>query len=230
MPNMLDIACPNCRKGIKVPVEFVGKKVKCKNCEQPFAVKDPGGAKPQAKPKAEMPKPEPKKKGRWEDEEDDETAKKPMEVIAEADDPRCPHCAELLDPPDALVCTACGFNNRTRVKAETKKVWAPTFGDWAAHLGPGIVALAIVITLIVVDVICFLNMREWLAGSFLEMDEKSLAGETKFFIPPSAFSVWIAVMSLIGIVPGAKYAYRRLIREFKPEEQKKIDRSSSGGG
>ena len=31
MPNMLDIACPNGRKGIKVPVEFDGKKVKCKN-------------------------------------------------------------------------------------------------------------------------------------------------------------------------------------------------------
>ena len=221
MPTMLDIACPNCKKGIKVPAEFVGKKVKCKNCEQPFAVKDPGGAKPPSGAKPEMPKPEPPKRNRWDDEEDDETAKKPIEVIAEDDVPRCPHCAVELDPPDALVCTNCGFNNRTRVKAETKKVWAPTFMDWASHLGPGIIALAIVIALIVVDVICLMKMREWLAGSFLEMEEKSLSGETKFFVPPAAFSVWIAVMSLIGIVPSAKYAYRRLCRDYRPEEKAK---------
>lgn len=224
MPTMLDIACPNCKKGIKVPVEFVGKKVKCKNCEKPFAVKAPAETQTGAKPSA--PPPPPPKKNRWDDEEDDETAKKPMEVIAEDDDPRCPHCAELLDPPDALVCTTCGFNNRTRVKAETRKVWAPTFGDWASHLAPGVLALAIVIALIVVDAICFANMTEWLTGSFLQQDEKNLAGETKFFVPPAAFSVWIAVMSLIGIVPGAKYAWKRLVKEYRPEEQKKVDRST----
>ena len=222
MPTMLDIACPNCKKVIKVPAEFVGKKVKCKNCDQPFAVKDPGGAKPSgAKPAAPPPAPEPPKKSRWDDEEDDETAKKPMAVIAEDDDPRCPHCAKLLDPPDALVCTECGFNNRTRAKAETKKVWAPTFVDWMSHLWPGIVALLIVIGLIVVDVICLTSMREWLAGSFLESEEKSMTGDTKFYVPPGAFSIWIAVMSLIAIVPATKFAWRRLVWNYRPEEKAK---------
>ncbi|HUR53321.1 MAG TPA: hypothetical protein VMZ71_04285, partial [Gemmataceae bacterium] len=79
MPTMLDIACPNCKKVIKVPAEFVGKKVKCKNCEHPFAVQAPAeakqtGAKPAAAP------PAPPKKNRWDDDEDDEASKKAIEV------------------------------------------------------------------------------------------------------------------------------------------------------
>ena len=93
--------------------------------------------------------------------------------------------------------------------------------DWMTHLGPGIVALLIVIGLIVVDVICLMKMREWLTGSFLESDEKSMTGDTKFYVPPGAFSIWISVMSLIAIVPGTKFAWRRLVRDYRPEEKAK---------
>ncbi len=76
-----------------------------------------------------------------------------IEVVDEGEDvARCPHCAKELDPPDAIVCVNCGFNNVTRAKAKTKKVWAPTREDWMSHLLPGIIALAICIALIVLDV------------------------------------------------------------------------------
>ena len=130
-----------------------------------------------------------------------------------------PHCAKELDPPDAIVCVNCGFNNVTRAKANTKKVWAPTAQDWIMHLLPGIIALAICIGLIVFNVISILRMRDWLDGSFLEMEEKDAAGRKRFFIAPGAFIFLFLVLSLPVFVPGIKFAYKRLVKEYKPPEK-----------
>src|SRR5690242_88657 len=123
MSSVVDVSCPNCDKTLKVSPAFFGKRVKCKSCEHAFVVQDPAAAPrpPPAPPKRPF--------------DDDDEGPDKIEVISEGDDiPRCPHCAKELDPPDAIVCIHCGFNNRTREKAETKKVWAPTFEDWAMHL------------------------------------------------------------------------------------------------
>jgi hypothetical protein len=229
MPSVVDVSCPNCEKTLKVPPAVFGKRVKCKHCEHAFVVQDPDaakpsrptkpGAKPAAKPAASPPPPPAPPKRPF---DDDEEGPDKIEVISEGDDiPRCPHCAQELDPPDAIVCIHCGFNNRTREKAETKKVWAPTFEDWAKHLAPGIIALAICITLIVVNVIAFMDMREWLEGSFLEKDEKDAAGRKTYYIHPRAFNFFLLGISLPIFVPAAKYAYRRLVLEFTPKEQVK---------
>lgn len=232
MSTVVDVSCPNCEKTLKVPPAVFGKRVKCKYCDHAFVVQDPSakpakptkpGAKPAAKAAASPPPPPPPAapapvKKPFDDE--DEGPEK-IDVIKESDAPRCPHCAQELDPPDAKVCLHCGFNNLTRTKAETKRVWAPTFEDWAKHLGPGIVALAIIITLVVVDIVSFLNMREWLEGSMLEMDEKDAAGRKKFYIHPAAFKFLILGISIPILVPSIKFAYRRLVKEFKPEEKAK---------
>lgn len=235
MSDTLAVPCPECDNTLKVPPQVLGKKIKCKHCGHAFVAQDPAAkarpakaaagkaaAKPAAAPKPEPP-PEPKPKSPFlEDDEDDDKNPKPMGVLAEDEVPRCPHCAIELDPPDAVVCTNCGFNNRTRVKAETKKVWQPTAGDWAAHLAPGIIALLLLIGAVVLDIVCLMNMRDWLGGTFLEMDdEKDSQGRKKFFVPPGAFSVWIMVMSLAIIVPCGKFAYRRLVKNYRPEEQVK---------
>src|SRR4051812_46356862 len=104
MPATLDISCPNCGKGLKVPAEYEGKRVKCKFCKEGFAVKAPkakGPVKPAAaKPEPAAPAPG-KPRGRF-DEDDDDGRK--ITVVEESDTPRCPHCAKELDPPDAVVC------------------------------------------------------------------------------------------------------------------------------
>jgi hypothetical protein len=230
MASAVEMACPSCDKALKVPPAVFGKRIKCKHCGHAFVARDPDaapparptkpGGKPAAAPAASPPPPPPPKKPFLDD--DDEGPSRIEVIKEESDIPRCPHCAKELDPPDAIVCKECGFNNRTRAKANVKKVWAPGPEDWFRHLLPGIVALLIVIGLIVVNVMSIMNMREWLAGSFLEMDEKDAAGRTRFFVAPGAFIAFIAVPSLLVMAAAGKYAFRRLVQEFRPPEQLKL--------
>jgi len=239
MASPVQMECPNCEAALKVPPAVFGKKIKCKHCGHAFVVQDPDDeprkpAKPQkpAKPtKSEAkpakpasppppPTPAPAKKSEFADDEDEGPSN--IEVIHESDTARCPHCAKELDPPDAVVCVHCGFNNVTRAKAETKKVWAPTAEDWIMHLLPGIVALLICIGLIVFNIISLVRMREWLEGTFLEMDDKDAAGRKKFYIAPGAFIFFFIVISLPIFVPAVKFAFRRLVKEYMPSEKVKI--------
>jgi hypothetical protein len=220
----LDVTCPSCGKALKVPAELAGKKVKCKGCDEVFVIKGPAkktAAKPAAKPAPPPPPPPaPAHKRPFEDDEDDNP--NPMTAVHEDDVPRCPHCAVELDPPDAVVCANCGFNNKTRVKAEYKKVWAPDAGDWASHLAPGVIALLIVIGLIVLDILCLLRMEEWMTGSDLQEEKPDdVTGKKKFFVRPGAFVALIWAFSLIVLLPAVRFAWRRLAREYRPEEQVK---------
>ena len=153
---------------------------------------------------------------------DDDEGVAQVGVIMEEDVPRCPHCAMELVPPDAIVCIHCGFNNRTRVKADTKKVYAPTPGEWFMHLAPGVLALLMCIGLIVLNVITTINMRGWLEGTFLEMDEVDAAGRKRFYIAPGFFIFLIAFISLGIFVPCLRFGIRRLFIEYRPPEQLKL--------
>lgn len=229
MPATLDVSCPNCEKALKVPAELEGKKIKCKGCEEVFVIqapkakaakKAPAVKKPAPPPPKAEEKPPEKPKSPFMDEEDDDGPAKPMGVVKEEDAPRCPHCANELDPPDAVVCYFCGYNNVTRVKAETKKVIEHDATDWASHLAPPIIALLIAIGLIVVDIICIVNMSDWMAGGALEKDEKNpVTGNVEYYVKPGAFTTFIIVASLAIIVPATRFAIRRMMR--KPEEKVK---------
>lgn len=214
MSAPIEMHCPNCKRSLKVPPAVFGKKIKCKHCNHAFVVQDPS-----AKPPTSGAKPAPAPNKPFMDDDDDDGPKK-IEVIIEDDDiPRCPHCAKELEPPDAVVCIHCGFNNVTRAKANTKKVWAPTAEDWVKHLLPGIIALAILIALIVLDIVSYVRMREWLEGSFLEMEEKDAAGQKRFFVAPGFFIAVIVMTSLVIGVPAAKFAFKRLVKEYMPPEK-----------
>jgi hypothetical protein len=228
MASVVEIVCPECDENLKVPPSVFGKKVKCKHCGHGFVVKDPDAkgakpAKPGAKPAASPPPPAPAaKKNPFLDDDEDEANAKKIEVITDDEVARCPHCAKELDPPDAKVCIHCGFNNVTRAKAETKKTWAPSFEDWAMHLLPGILAVVTVISLIVWNIICYMKMREWMAGSFLEKEDISATGQKEFYVRPGFFICLSVVISILIIAPCVKYAYRRLYKEFTPPEQVKL--------
>ncbi|MFM8271356.1 MAG: hypothetical protein ACKODX_03385 [Gemmata sp.] len=231
MPTATEMPCPNCAKALKVPESVFGKKIKCKHCGHPFVAEDPAAkAKPAAaKPKADPPKEEPKPAApasRFADDDDegDGGAKpKPLSAIEEFDKPRCPHCAKELDPPDAVVCIHCGFNNQTRQKAESKRVWAPDTNDYIRHLAPGVIALVICIALIVLDILCLLNMRDWLSGSFLESndDDPMEPGKKKLLVRPGAFITLIWAATVMPIVGTAAFAVRRLAIDNKPSEKVK---------
>jgi hypothetical protein len=227
MPATLDVSCPKCGKQLKVPAEFEGKRVKCKDCAEVFPVTAAGKPAAKAAPPAAKAAPQPPAApvNRFaDDDDDDDTPGKvpnPLGVIKEDDVPRCPHCANDLDPPDAVVCLTCGFNNQTRAKSELKKVYAPEPVDWIAHLGPGVIALVLAILLVALDIYCATNMRGWMEGGILELDDKDLTGRKKMIIPPGAFIMFIVAASAAVVVPAVKFAFRRLVLDYKPVEKVK---------
>jgi hypothetical protein len=236
MADTTPIPCPECGKVFNVPENVLGKKIKCKECGTAFAADPPKKTVKPSKPggtvkaKKEEPKPPPKEEpkkpaARYADEDDEGdggVAPKPLGVVDEGEDvPRCPHCAKELEPPDAVVCIHCGFNNLTRMKAESKKVWAPDATDWMNHLAPGIGALAITITLIVLNVICIMNMEEWMTGSALQLDDKGADGKIKFLVKPGAFMALILAATVMPMIKLGRFAFKRLAIEYTPVEQVK---------
>lgn len=242
----VEIQCPECDNPLRVPESVFGKKIKCKQCEHAFVVKDPnakavkpskpggGGVKP-SKPggagvktkKEEEPKEEPKAAPAYKFQDDDEEGggpAKPMAVVDGGEDiARCPFCAKELDPPDAVICIHCGFNNVTRVQAESKKVWAPDSSDWLNHLGPGVIALVLCIGLITFDIICLLNMEDWLRGTFLESDTADVTdpSKKKLYVKPGAFIALIWAFTVIPIIGTGRFAIKRLLIDNRPEEKLK---------
>lgn len=55
MAATLGATCPNCQKVFQVPAEFVGKIIRCKDCQTMFEVQGPTAAKPAAKPTTAKP-------------------------------------------------------------------------------------------------------------------------------------------------------------------------------
>lgn len=237
MADTTPIPCPECGKVLNVPDKVLGKKIKCKDCDTAFvaeapkkAVKPskPGGA---AKPKREEPKPEPKKEepkkpaASYADEDEDGAVPKALGVVYEGEDvPRCPHCAKELEPPTAVVCIHCGFNNVTRTKADSKKVWEPDAGDWMNHLAPGFAMLGIFVALLVLNILCIMKMEDWMtdgALDFLKSEEKGMDGKIKFAVKPGAFITFVLAATIMPMIKTARFAIRRLAIEYKPTEQVK---------
>lgn len=234
-----EVKCPSCEKTLKVPESVLGKRVKCKACEEVFVAERaddgprPKKAKPAAKPKKEETKPEPAEEKTAapapykfaddDDEGDGGATPAPLGVVDGGEDvARCPHCAKELDPPDAKVCIHCGFNNVTRVKAESKKTWAPGAEDWFHHLTPGVLALVGCIALIVLDVVCLLNMRDWMTDTFLQKEEKNAAGEIDFYVKPGAFITFVFAATIMPIIGMGRFAIKRLFINYMPEERVKL--------
>ena len=240
MPGTLTISCPQCGKAFAVPAEVAGKRVRCKSCQTVVTVPAAGAApappvaravpvravpaarpadapipfKPEAPAPAVAAKPPPAA-----DDEDDDP--NPYGVIKDdLDVPRCPFCASELDSPEATVCKECGYNLTERRRHESKKVYELTFGDYAAHVGPAIACVIVVIGVLALDIYCFLNMRDWLTGSFLDEQSKSeITGTQNFIVPPYCFNLWIGVMSAFVCWVSGKFAFKRLVYNSRPTER-----------
>ena len=240
MAATLDIACPYCAKAFKVPADLAGKVIRCKGCQQMFEVEagprparpaKPAPARP-AKPAAARPAPAaddapipfkddpPPAPPRRPDDDDDDN---PYDLTADTlDVPRCPHCAKELDPPDTKVCLNCGYDLVGRKRHESRVVHETTPEEWIKHLGPGVACVLAILLLIAFNVFVFMNMREWLTGSDLDKAEKhKITGENVFYVPPFCFNLWVGVMSAWLIWVSGKFAVKRLVYDWKPEERKK---------
>ncbi|OWK37531.1 hypothetical protein [Fimbriiglobus ruber] len=251
MSATLEITCPKCGKDFKVPAEFAGKTIRCKNCQTAFQVPPagggparpvaarPAGAKPAAPvaarpaapvaakpPAADAPIPfkadDPPPENKSRDVDDDDETN-PYGVIKESDVPRCPFCAKELDPPDAKICLNCGFSLLGRRRHETKQVYETSGGDYFMHWLPGIGAAIFILILIAFDTTLWIKANEWL-GPILETGDKdTLTNLPKYYVKPWCCPLWVTIFFTVIVLKAGRVVVRRLITNWKPEEMKKVE-------
>ena len=172
MSATLETTCPNCGKNLKVPAQFAGKMIRCKQCETTFEVPSPGAAKPAtakpatAKPATAKPAPpratDPNAPIKFQDDpsvaetgdksahpaHEEENANPYGVTKDDSDVPRCPFCALELDPPDTKICLSCGYDLLERRRHGSKKVYETTAGDYFKHWLPAIAWIVVILILI----------------------------------------------------------------------------------
>src|SRR6266481_3564129 len=111
------ITCPSCQQQMTVPDAVRGKKVRCKSCggvvPVPAGGVDTRMRTEQAQAKATA--------AATRTEEDE--ARNPYGVTETNLDPRCPHCAYALDPPDSRICLHCGYDMMKRQRRPSIKTF-----------------------------------------------------------------------------------------------------------
>lgn len=218
MADAIAVTCKKCGKSMKVPGKLAGKKVRCKACEAAVAVPEPV-AKETFKIAEEPAQPKPPAPAKRPYDDDDDDGRKDYETLP--DDyhiKRCAFCAAELDPPNARICKACGFDMYDRKRFESKSVYENTLGDYLNHHALTILAFLFIIALIVIDVIFFMNMDDWFQGSFMETDEKDpTTGKPKYYVGPGLVLTWATILFLAMSWYAGRFIYRKL-RDFHPRE------------
>ena len=219
MAEAITITCPECEKKLTVPAAAVGKKIRCKGCEHVFAVPAPAASKPAVKAQAGKPAAgkadDAKKKGAdpkavkpkaaAEDEEDSN----PYGVTSEDTAPRCPDCANELESEDAVVCLVCGYNTRTRTRAQTRAVEETTVAAWILWLLPGILCVLFILFTFTFDVWYSFKIQGLVADAWYE------------FLGHQAVIIWLWIMCLFAMFFAGRFAVKRLIFNPRPPERVK---------
>jgi predicted Zn finger-like uncharacterized protein len=246
MATTFVIACPDCSKQVKVSEEHIGKRVKCKECGTVYPVKAPAGtaasaakkgpppppgkAKVKAKP-APAPEPEPEEPAapadiarvsyrEGMDDDDDEDGPKQY-TLAETNDtlPRCPFCAMELASADARICLNCGYNTRTRQRPEVKHVHQNTAGELFLHWLPGILCVLTMIGLLIWYIVFWTKIEGWMEDSWFE-DSKGPPIEYVGGLGPGFLRLYLFLLSAALYVPLSRFAWKRLVKNNKPQEKK----------
>lgn len=235
MAEMMVISCPDCATKMKVPESTLGKKLRCKSCQQVFTSKLPETApavKEQKKapsPKSkEPPKPPPKVEAplKFKEDEDEEDTKNPYGMKEVEEGTRCPQCANLMESEESYICLNCGFNTRTRTEMKKRRIKEITGQDKFLWLLPGI--LCCVAILAMIGYWCFHHFA--LPGIIWEKwDEisakhptraKALADEALeggWYLHAS-IELWMAIIFAFLSVAAGRFAVKRLIMNPNPPE------------
>lgn len=230
MAATLDVNCPKCNKAFKVPPEFVGRLIKCKNCQTPFEVTAPGGpkaAKPAKPAKAKPAAPAPADANApipFQADEEDQLkpgqAANPYGVQHDdLDVPRCPFCAKELDPPDTKICLNCGYDLLARKRHESKKTFALTTGDYIKHWLPGVLCLCLIMCLISWDAACWVKQEYVAKQMWLDSEEKNpITGQPVWYVKPWCCPLWTTLVFIYISWRAGKVVVRRLILKWRPDE------------
>ncbi|HEX3150482.1 MAG TPA: hypothetical protein VHR66_20555 [Gemmataceae bacterium] len=245
MATTFVIACPDCGKQVKVSEEHLGKRVKCKECGTVYPVRAPAGAAAPAAKKSPPPAPgkgkaksTPAKAPPSAEEEpaapadiarvsyregmddDDEDGPKQYSLEKTNDTlPRCPFCAMEMEAVDARICLHCGYNTRTRQRPIVKHVYQHTAGELFLHWLPGILCILTMIGLLVWYIIFWMNIEVWMEDSWFE-DEKGPPVTYLGGLGPGFLRLYLFLLSAALYVPLFRIAWKRLVKQNKPQERK----------
>ncbi len=209
MAEAITIVCPECDKKITVPAAAVGKKVRCKSCQNVFAVKAPTTKPAGSKVAAAKKPPAPKAKPKPTDEDEEDNA--PIGVTALDTAPRCPNCANEMESEEAVICLTCGYNTRTRLQAKTIAVEDVTRMTWFLWLLPGILCAIFFLILIT-----FAILYQIFIEKMIDVDAWYA------FVAAPFFKIWFVWAPTTFVNVGlVTFAVRRLILNPKPPERVK---------
>jgi hypothetical protein len=210
---------------MKVSDSVRGKKVRCKHCQGVIPVPAAGRT-----PDTRVTTPEAQAKLAKMSEEED--ARNPYGVTETSLAPRCPHCAYELDPPDSIICLHCGYDMVKRQRVASIKAYEHSFGDWFLWLAPAVLCL-IAIGLMAGFYYYYhfhlpysvLDSREAdeLLTDRLRAFEKGVEFTAYMFHP--GIEVWIVVVLIWLSWKCLRFAFKRLVLNFRPPEKIKADSS-----
>lgn len=220
MPATITITCPACKKSLKGPAEIEGRKIRCKLCNHTFVAKTVAAASAKAAPSPSSPPvdeemlppteppgapPIPVKAKKTEEAKKDEPA--PLyDFVADKTDnvARCPQCAYEMESEEAIVCLKCGYNLLTRKRLEMVKTYQTTFMDWVFWLSLPILNAVIALFCVFLIVFLWLLMPNWFPDSWFNGLFVQIYGSV--------------MLAFIGWITG-KYAFKKLVYEFRPPEK-----------
>lgn len=205
MADTVSVTCPECDRVVKIPEEMLGRKLRCKGCDENFVARaSRGTAKKPAKKAVPAKKAEPEKKKTTSGSQDDDG--KAYGMTEEYLGARCPECAEAMDEED-IICLNCGYNTRTRVRADTRSVEDITGMDYFLWWLPGILCVIAFFGIIGFDI--------WYC-----LDINRIVGEEWYnFIGHGSIKLWLVIISCWPAFYAAKFAVKRLILNNEPPER-----------
>ncbi len=227
MPATITISCPECGKQLKAPANVVGKKIRCKGCDEVFVareavdevdeVEDVEEAEeaPKKKPAAKKApaKKDDKKPAKKDEKKDGDDEANPYGITHEDDSLRCPHCAAAMLSEEAIICVECGYNTQTREKGNTRKTIEPTGMEVFLWLLPGILH-----ALLVICIITWLIIHWAFLGQWMGVYNTPPNTEWYTFLDHQSMKIWFTVPLLFVLVNSTWAAILRLAINNEPPE------------
>jgi DNA-directed RNA polymerase subunit M/transcription elongation factor TFIIS len=210
MADSVAVSCPECGKKMNVRPDIIGKKIRCKGCDEVFLARNPGGKaaikkSSKAPPKAK--KPVGDDAIPFKDDEEEEVGSNPYGITDLEDYPRCPECANEMATRESIICLHCGYNTVTRLRAETKVVHDTTGSDWMIWLGPGILCVLAIIGLTTLNIIYLIFIDDWTEGS-----------DWLWIFAHYMVKIWGSLINIFIMYHLARFAVKRLVLNPIPPE------------
>jgi hypothetical protein len=121
---------------------------------------------------------------------------------------RCPQCAYELEELDSVVCLTCGYNLLTRKRLQMQKTYELKFMDWVFWLSKPFAAIVACLACIGFGIFLWTGLVWWYGD---------------WWFSHFSVQIWFTVFACAGAWSSGKWAFKRLVYQFRPPEKIKRD-------